>query len=344
VPNTRSSIRRQTSRHQTRCWVVLVSLIVAISTLPFLYYSEDAREHYIVLLTLVVIEEIVGCSVAWAWMRWSDKTISRYEVLGPIILTLIAAWIMALFLSLNEGAKNQLSDFIVLMSLAWTVFYVFLFIIAPQFAKSKGLVRSGAGMLTAALLFSVTMTLVLFSIYFDLTFLKRTYEGENPLYVIETTSAVFGAKSWLCGTLIPLIHKYHFFLFILSFVLVDLVIARYSSPAVKKKFRQLIVIVDVPMMIAALGTVCAMNYVNVSMLHYSLHDLNAYSNDFEALKTKFLDGELRDSFEAGAIAFQLVSGSMTAYFLENHKKVLEFWEWAPNFFRSTYLTVRPYFV
>ncbi len=226
---------------------------------------------------------------------WYEFFALLHRIGGPLILIGAAAAIIARYLSTSPDAVHCMY-FVVLISLIVTVLYSFLFLIAPELSWHRGLEGAGVVCLAALLLLAGMTSTLLISVYIDLTFLDvKSYEKAHAVLATAAIfKAFFGEAAGISFVIRSLVY-FHFLLFVLFFFLIDIVFA-ICLPNVgdKLRFKRVILFVDIPIICAILGTL-------------------AIKHGMENPKSP----ELSDAFEAGAIAFQLVSGTIAAYLLDN---------------------------
>lgn len=213
---------------------------------------------------------------------------------GPLILFAVVIAFSAWYVR-SPTVQERYHYFIVLVSVITTVFYSFVFLIAPEFQTGRGLSRCGAWLLAILLFISLVVSAILISIYVDLTFSTRSVEN---LYVNEAFVGAFnplfsGSENNISHTVrlfVSGLVEAHFFIFVFVFFLIDVVFVLYSpKPEERVRFRRVCLIIDVPILIAVLVTLLAKHVVRE-------------------------DGEF---FQAGAISFQFITGTIAAYMLDN---------------------------
>src|SRR5438128_281607 len=87
-----SPIHPTLSRGKARFAAVLVGItLFVVQAVLFFSYSSFMQLHWVTFLFFILIQAVLLSVVWFRWLRWDEKTNGRYEILGPIILTLLAA-------------------------------------------------------------------------------------------------------------------------------------------------------------------------------------------------------------------------------------------------------------
>lgn len=227
-----------------------------------------------------------------------------YPVLGPILLAIgVAVWV-GWYWWQSDHVKARYPDFIVLVSVTWTAIYAFMFIIAPQFHHTKGLRTIGVIALALSLFVSLVISSILFSVYLDKTFADIDAKQGIELYAVSAFRKLFkplSGEHWVQGAIDWFIH-FHFLVFVGMYIVVDVIFAWWSPhPADRRNFRRLVFVVDIPIFIAVAVTIISGDH---------LTDVQ------------------RPIFEAGAISFQLITGNIAAYVLENYWIIRRLRRWS----------------
>jgi hypothetical protein len=242
-------------------------------------------------------------------------------VWGPIYIFFGFIASSAAFILISSQVQHHLPDFIALAAITFAVLYSFLFLIAPELAHDRGLEAPGFQWLAPLLIFGFVITSILISYYAERTFLAdppKICSGKGQLYAVDPPQLCFGvAKEVKSETAPPfdtsyaerlltsmfgqrvsggleIVRKIHFFLFASVFTIIDLLFVFYAPRGIdRRKFRLIFLAVDVPIIIAVVGTL---------FLRWALEA----EDHFQRAET----------FESGAISFQLLSGSVAAYSID----------------------------
>lgn len=208
----------------------------------------------------------------------------------PLIVFLFFIGAAFFVFATSRDARTNYIYFVVFVSIITTTVYSFFFLIAPEFRSDRGLSRWGAFLLSLVLFVALISSVLLASIYFDRTFLHKDV-SQTYVYVVsqKLLPVPFAVNKFL---------SFHFGFFILLFVLIDIIFA-WCSPKYSEQLRFLKVIwfIDIPIILGVLVVVA---------LTLTLGQTQGNG----------------DAFEAGAISFQFIIGSIGAYVMDSHRAIL----------------------
>jgi hypothetical protein len=216
-----------------------------------------------------------------------------FRVFGPLALFAVSVLLAIIYLRNSCNVRAHYPDFIVLVSVAVTAIYSFVFLIAPEFHKDRGLPWLGVVCLAILLVASFLVSGTLFSVYVDRTFMGVVEDYKLHVFVAASSvlEPILGAggvdafRAWIM--------EYHFAVYVGVFSLIDIVFCTLSPKRLERlKFRRVILFIDFPIACAIAGIVLLR-------------------------RTVITDGSAM-AFESGAIGFQLMSGSVAAYLLDNY--------------------------